>query len=329
MRFLKFSSGTKAPAQGFGFVELKAGTSSVIIVPSLGGKIASLHMGGREWLWQNDKIPFAPPVDGASYVETADSGGYDECFPTVAACNLPGHIKRYGGLALPDHGELWSQSAAVRVETHDGGPRARTEWEGRRMAYRFAREIIVTPDGAVTMNYEVTNGGSEKLPFLWSAHPLLPLTAETHIELPVGSRLRVAAQHHIDLTLMGSDARWPRLRTTHGEADLSYPDGVAKRYACKVFLDLAAGHAAVVEREARLEVDLDTREVPNFGLWINKGGWAPKRGLHYMNFAFEPCIGAPDSLSEAIGAWDSAHWLAPDERRRWSLRWTAMPRTVV
>lgn len=325
--FLKSKPRHTTPSQGFGFVELVGGTSRVVIVPALGGKIAAMEMAGKQWLWQNDKISFAEPVDGASYMETGDSGGYDECFPTVAACNLPGHIKRYGGLHLPDHGELWSQPADVRIETHDDGPRARTVWDGRRMAYRFEREVIVTKDGVVTMHYQVKNTGAEKLPFIWSSHPLLPLTAETNIELPSGSRLRVAAQHGIDLTLMGSDARWPRLRTTHGEADLSHPDAVARRYACKIFLDLTAGRAALVERDARLDVEFDTREVPNFGLWINKGEWGPRRA-RYMNIGFEPCIGAPDSLSEAIGAWQSAHWLAPDETRRWSLRWTAMQRTA-
>ena len=43
-------------------------------------------MAGREWLWTSDVIAHQTPIDGASYVETADSGGYDECFPTVAAC---------------------------------------------------------------------------------------------------------------------------------------------------------------------------------------------------------------------------------------------------
>jgi len=42
-------------------------------------------------------------VDVFSYVETADSGGYDECFPTVGPCTLPSDVERYGGLALPDH----------------------------------------------------------------------------------------------------------------------------------------------------------------------------------------------------------------------------------
>jgi galactose mutarotase-like enzyme len=37
--------------------------------------------------------------------------------------------------------------------------------------------------------------------------------------------------------------------------------------------------------------------------------------------AFEPCIGAPDSLTEAIGGWKSAAWLEPGETREWTLTW--------
>src|SRR5919107_4707120 len=97
------------PAPSFGAAELHGGGSRVSIIPALGGKIASMELGGRQWLWTSEVIQHRIPVDGASYVETADSGGYDECFPTVGACVLPSGVERFGGLSLPDHGELWAQ----------------------------------------------------------------------------------------------------------------------------------------------------------------------------------------------------------------------------
>jgi galactose mutarotase-like enzyme len=107
---------------------------------------------------------------------------------------------------------------------------------------------------------------------------------------------------------------------------LSNPFAVAKRYACKLFLEMREGHAAVIEDGVRLEVTFDTAEVPNFGLWINRGGWTPfKRGKAYSNLAFEPCIGAPDTLEEALGAWKSAQWIDPGASYRWWLRWRATP----
>ena len=85
---------------------------------------------------------------------------------------------------------------------------------------------------------------------------------------------------------------------------------------------MGAGRAAVEEANARLEVSFDTANVTHFGLWLNRGGWSPfARGKGYHNLAFEPCIGAPDSLTEALGQWRSASWLEPGQTREWSLTW--------
>jgi hypothetical protein len=78
---------------------------------------------------------------------------------------------------------------------------------------------------------------------------------------------------------------------------------VAKRYACKVFLEMRDGTAAVIEDGLRLELTFAIDEIPHIGLWINHGGWSPtKRMKPYQNFALQPCIGAPDTLEEALGA---------------------------
>jgi galactose mutarotase-like enzyme len=327
MLFKRSAPAPRFPAPSeFGFAELRGGGSRVTIVPSLGGKIAAMEIGGRQWLWTSDVIPFAPPTAGASYVETADSGGYDECFPTVAACRLPSWVKRYGNVELPDHGELWSQQPEIRVETGGDVQRASTTWHGERMPYRFTRTVRIDGDGAVIMEYEAANEGRERLPFVWSSHPLLPLTSDTMLDLPRDARVRVAAHHHIDLGDATTAHHWPVVRHLGRGFDFSRPDTVARRYACKLFVDMPAGlgRAAVMQDGMRLEVAFDSREVPNFGLWLNRRGWTPfPRGKAYQNLAFEPCTGAPDSLTDALGAWNAAHWVEPGERRRWKLTWTA------
>jgi hypothetical protein len=312
--------------EDFGFAELRGGDSRVLIVPALGGKIAQLELGGRQWLWASDVIPYSPPDESASYVETADTGGYDECFPTVAPCRVPTWVRGLGGAQLPDHGELWSQVPTIDVRTSPEGQGAVTRWIGRRMPYRFSREVQVTPAGDVEMRYEVVNAGSDRLPFIWSAHPILPLTSNTRIEMPQATRMHVYAQHEITLGAGATDLRWPMARSSGRLLDLSNPFAVAKRYACKVFLEMREGHAAVIEDGVRLEVSFDVSQVPNFGLWINRGAWTPfKRGKPYTNFAFGPCIGAPDTLEEALGAWKSEHWIDPGASHRWALRWRATP----
>jgi hypothetical protein len=115
------------------------------------------------------------------------------------------------------------------------------------------------------------------------------------------------------------------IRSSGRLLDMSNPAAVAKKYACKLFLEMREGRAAIIEDGMRLEVAFDVSEIPNFGLWINRGGWSPlKRAKPYSNIAFEPCIGAPDTLEEALGAWKNAHWLDAGKARRWSLRWRAV-----
>jgi galactose mutarotase-like enzyme len=305
-------------------LQLAGGDTRLTIMPALGGKISSLVLAGREWLWKSDVIPYRDPVDGASYVETADTGGYDECFPTVGACDVPLDVPHYAGLQLPDHGELWAQTPRVESGRDARGEWATAHWDGRRMPYRFRRTVRVAPDGAVAMHYSVTNDGRDRLPFLWSAHPLLPLGAATRVQLPEGARVRVYAEHDIDLGGPGAEHRWPVLRAGGRNVDMSRPSDVGERYACKLFLDLREGdgRAAVEEDGRRLNVTFDPRRVPNFGLWINHRAWTPfAHGTPYLNFAFEPCIGAPDTLSDALGAWRGAHWLGGGETREWELEW--------
>ncbi len=84
----------------------------------------------------------------------------------------------------------------------------------------------------------------------------------------------------------------------------------------------------------RLEMHLHGRQVPQVGLWINRRGWAPfatprsalppflrKKAAPYSNLAIAPCLGAPDTLSDALGAWDAAHWIEAGATARWSMWW--------
>lgn len=311
-------------AADFGYVELHGGGTRVVLVPSLGGKITELFMGGREWLWTSDVVPLARGIDGTSYLETGDSGGFDECFPTVAACRVPGWVRAFGGVELPDHGELWSQEPQLEVRTTAEGQCAIFTWRGVRFPYRLQRSACVAPDGSVRMDYALVNDGAERIPFLWSAHPTFPLTPATRLLLPDGARLRVFARHEIELGEARSEHRWPYVRGSGKVYDFVAPYDVAKKYACKLFVDMPQGAATLQQGDAELALTFDSRAVTHLGIWLNKRGWTPfRRQEPYLNLTFSPCIGAPDSLSDALGDWKSAAWVDPGSERRWSVTWTA------
>lgn len=336
------STGRPSPARGLphgtaapGFVELHGGDASAVLLPALGGKIRELTLAGRQWLWHNAALPFGAPAAGATFDDAGDSGGFDECFPTVGECRLPSWV----GLpdaSLPDHGELWSRPPELTIATDEHGHSATCAWVGSTLPYRFSRVLTVRPDGAVAFEYAVRNDGDVRMPFVWSSHPVFPLTGRSRIVLPEGARTRVWGQHGVDLGGSGAEHRWPRLRSGAKVLDFSRPSSVKLDFACKLFIDLPRTEVVVAleEGEARLEMHLHGRQVPHVGVWINRRGWAPPGAAHsgmppflrkkpvpHVNIAIEPCLGAPDTLSDALGAWDAAQWVEAGATARWSMLW--------
>ena len=76
---------------GFDTVLVDTGALSLALMPELGGKISSLRdlRTGREWLWRHPRMAYQRVSHGSSYITKADTGGWDECFPSVAPCEYP------------------------------------------------------------------------------------------------------------------------------------------------------------------------------------------------------------------------------------------------
>ena len=307
------------PSSDFGFAELKAGATRVVVVPALGGKIVSLEIGGREWLWRS-RARASRPADGASYESVGDTGGIDECFPTVAPCVLPSAVARYGGLALPDHGELWSQPSTFALETRDDGMYASCAWEGRRMAYRFVRGISVRAAAPVELRYQLTNDGRVPLPFVWASRAVFPLDKDTRIVLADGTRARVWSARGIELGI-GAEMRWPRAVARGRMIDLSSPDAAGRAYSCTAYVD--ASRASVEQGGTRLEAVLDGAVQPSMSVAIEKPGWSAFRRAA-PRVAIAPSIGAPASLAEALGSWHGAAWVDAGATLEWTVTWRAV-----
>ena len=131
---------------GFPAVALRSAEVEVVVVPAIGMKLTHLRrLRGREWLWRNEQIPLALPRPGASYIEPADSGGWDDCFPTVGPSPLPGAPA--GAPPLPDHGELWSADWTSSVAEHAEGTTLTSVARGVRLRYEFHRAVTLRRTG--------------------------------------------------------------------------------------------------------------------------------------------------------------------------------------
>jgi galactose mutarotase-like enzyme len=307
---------------GFPAVALRSADLEVIAVPTLGMKLTNLRrLNGREWLWRSDQISLAPPKPGASYVETADSGGWDECFPTVGPCPIPGAPPRTP--ALPDHGELWSAPWTSSVYDHAGGTTLAGSARGTAFPYEFHRQITLDrQEPVVRFRYLLRHTGDTPFPWIWSAHPLLNVQPGTAVTLPGVKQVKLAAVHgREDFTALRKNevVSWPGAIGGDSER-FTFPENGG--WALKAFGDLGPEGRMVLtdpRRGERLELVVRRDEVPQVGLWINCRGWAPPGRTPYYNLALEPCIGAPDQLDLAVREWRTAQTLEPGEEREWSV----------
>lgn len=195
------------------------------------------------------------------------------------------------------------------------GQRVTCTWRGETMPWVLSRTLLVRADGAVEARYEALTTGHDRLPFLWSAQLLFPLTARTRVRIPDGGRLRVAAVKGAALT--GNDAKdgavpWPRLSLDEKPRDLGEPWSVPRRTLLSAWIDLGGGRSMVQlwQGDEQLTLTFDGAGVPYCGLVIDR----PRREI-----TLGPSLGAPAGYEDMLGDRQAVTWLAPGEPRRWTM----------
>ncbi len=313
---------TESTIGGFRVVHIDTGVLSLTIMPELGGKISSLRdeRSGREWLWRNGRMPHKRVPSGVSYVEQADTGGWDECFPTVAPCAYPS--PPWAGTPLPDHGELWAQAAELAVEERANEVTLRTQWHGVMLPYSFERVMTLGIGAArVRFEYTLTSTADAPLQWIWSAHPLLAIEPGMQLRLPPAARFHAWSTVPPDLLGQEDDLSFPITVQTNGNViDLATLPDASAGVALKLWSDpLSEGWATLRAYNGELRMHWDVAQLPQVGFWLNAGAWAGDGGAPYYNLGLEPCIGAQDSLAEAVTTRKLFQTLPPHETCRWWL----------
>jgi hypothetical protein len=302
---------------GLTAIVLDNGQVRATVWPDLGGKMPSLvrTATGREFLRQ----PSSPPAKASDYgapFADYDASGFDESFPTIAACEYAGEY--FNGLALPDHGELWS--SRWRYEIH--GEELWLATEGRRLPYIFRKRIRLE-DAAVILHYQLESVTDAPFHYLWSAQPLLKIETGCRIVLPRDvTEVLVESSRNQRLGEPGDSCRWPRTRFVEAaETDLRILGKGSRQIADKLFTPrLSEGACAMYHPESceSISFHFNPTIVPYLGIWICEGGWpTPGDGNHTA--ALEPCTSRADSLAEAVGRCECAQ-IHPGEWKCWELR---------
>jgi galactose mutarotase-like enzyme len=319
-------------------VLIQSGDCSVNLLPEFGGKIASICVRNQELL-QPPLAEIAPRTRTMVF-DASDASGWDECLPSVAACE----VKTERGLAkIPDHGDLW------RVEWEKTGTREQGNREihgtrGQGNKSEIGGPLSVTLEGKcfslpltlartidldqtakgweLRFHYKLTNTGQAWAPWSWAAHPLFRVEEGDTVVLPDSvSTVRLEGSRGNRLGSPGGTVRWPMARTADGETDLRVVQAEGSGIAEKLFagpLQSSEGWCALRRPKAGVTIrfSFDAVATPFLGIWLCYGGWPERTGPRQMCVALEPATAPVDSLAGG-GKWTRV--LAAGESFTWPL----------
>jgi galactose mutarotase-like enzyme len=309
--------------QGFPALKLTTNILSLTIVPELGGKISSLRdlRNGREWLWTSDHLSSHKHSYGASYIQEADTGGWDECFPSMAVSTFP--LESWQDKTIPNQGEIWSQEWMTGINGDDSSVwTIRTAATGTLIPFVFERTITVALNSPILhFDYSVKNQGNRHVAFIWCAHPLLRFEPGMRLVLPEGTSMHASMSVPEEVLSRDEIHVWPiRTRLHDKDVDLSVFPASNPGIAWKLWSEpLTEGYAALAATDGEFRFTFDPVAIPQISIGMNAGVSSETAGDSDCTLALEPSMGVQDSLQEAIDR-KLYYVLPPHGIQTWSLK---------
>jgi len=272
----------------------------VAIEPAHGGKIRSFtsKRTGVDYLFTDPRTRF---TDLGGYSDH-DISGFDECFPTVWACNYPDGGRQ--GMALSDHGYLWR--GAWRIE-QDAGARSGSAWADQRITLvkeipelhcRFRRTCYLDGEASLKLEYMVENCGDEPLKYIYSAHPMLASDRDTRLVLGEGVKeVFVFFAANAGRLTSGSWAPWP----LPDDSNSLPPFDWQRKSVVKLYTPAGSCSKARIERQGfgeALQFECDPVALPHLGVLISQGYDTDDAGpfRREVFLGLEPTTGMGDDL---------------------------------
>ena len=278
----------------------RSGQWEVECLPDDGARLSVLRFAGRDLLTAAPS-QFRPPQRDYGEYELRPVYGYDDCFPSVRPCDMPGGQTAH----VRDHGELCWLRWDVAGQGNRLDCRVRS---GILPAVHFRRTLLFA-DTSLSWAFEVLNEGPEPIPFLHVIHPLMPLDQVVDLSLPrFAKRIEEGSEQP------------PIHETPRQCADflLKQPRGSA---VMLLLQGLQEGHAAATfDGGMVLEMEFDPALFPTLGIWWNQAGYPDEDGCRRVECALEPLPGSSSSLTESHAA--GIHLTVPPAgHRTWEITW--------
>ncbi|OUS67856.1 hypothetical protein B5G52_21135 [Pseudoalteromonas sp. A601] len=314
--------------QGFNAITIRNAYLSCTVVPELGGKITSLKAMQiqREWLALDEQAG----LNKANYADDFrrfDSGGWDECFPSIAPeVDFPIAKRK---INIPDHGQLWCLPwQVVELKTSKSAIIVVLRCEGVGLGYRFTRSLKLGKFAkGLIVDYQLVNHSDESIPYIWSMHPIFAVTPNMHITLPAR-----AIEFATDIgfkTFFNTQVKhfsWPYQSSQNHHLNLSHVMPYYSGFASKMYSDRLKTYFTETDSfEVKLSCGdeycgfrFSPHQVSHLGLWFNYHGWSGNDLPAPFVLGIEPCIGNADSLRQSIENKEASTLLA-HEQRSWQV----------
>ena len=258
----------------------------IVVLPSLGGKIASMiyKEKGFEMASQHIGEYIIPNVD-TEYVKS-DVTGIDDTFPNInkGVITINDRVLDYS-----DHGEIWRSTFNYRID----GTKLILTYESKEHMYRY--EKIITLEGySVVINYRIDNMIEKELPCIWTMHGLVRYEEDMQLIYPKGVNkiLNVHESKELGVNLKEynfKDEIYDFNKVPNRESNTSI-----KYYVMGEVEEGECGYLYPTQK-VKCILNFEREKLPYLGFWISVGGF---RGDY--SCAFEPSNGFYDGMEIAV-----------------------------
>lgn len=279
-----------------------------ILVTDYGAKIQSILFLGKQMLYQSSsKSQQYRRSAYASHFEEGEFSGFDHLFPNISATPYPDYP--WQGIAMPDHGEVWSQDW---IPCWDGTV-LRLTVSGIQMPYNFTVEMALK-ENTLHLRYEAENLSGYPMKYLWCCHPLFILEDGMTLELPECRRIINISPGQKYLGGFLQEHAWPVCQQGRDMSKLSSQERCCNKY---YVWNPRQKNEAVLHYPDGMRICVASQDdsVPYMGVWVDELG----HGQYAMK-----CI-APELASAALDSYAQADKtgthsiLKPGEKRHWTM----------
>lgn len=279
---------------------------SAIVIPELGGKIASIFRKDKEFelLFQNKEQVYKTPKVYASF-EDFDAAGFDDAFPTIDKSNV---LINGRNVVYPDHGEIWSAKFDYKLEDK----KVVLEYKSTILDYIYKKSIYLQSHKLI-VEYNIENYGKFEFPCIWAMHCLINCEKDMKLLFPKGTDKvvnvheskylgKVSQVHPYPVTRdkAGNFIHLDRIRDSYANNEEKYyVKGRVKEGSCGAYYP---------SKDVTYNVYFDKEKLPYVGFWVTEGGF---RGDY--NCALETTNGYYDSIDMATKE-EKIMVLKPQER---------------